>query len=305
MTAMPSDQDPAKSDPVKRDPVRPFLGFVVFALLYFICGSLIPPVIRFLGGEMAANTLSTLLGGAIVNALALAIFEQRQLREIGLDWVPGTLRNLLLGMVLAALAALLVVFFPMALGKAHFEAIPNPDSNLRAILFTLLLFFCGAAGEEMTFRGFPLQFLMRGYGPWISILGTGALFGAAHAINPNSGSLGIVNTAGFGMLFGFALLRSRDLWFPIGMHFGWNAMLPFLGTELSGLTIRLAGYKLVWNAGDLWSGGSYGVEGSLVTSAVLVLLTLAVWKMPVHRGTLFLLDEDELASEEPPSLRLD
>ena len=193
-----------------------------------------------------------------------------------------------------------VVFLPMALGKVHFEAIPNPDINLRAILFTLLLFFCGAAGEEMSFRGFPLQFLMRGYGPWISILGTGALFGAAHAINPNSSSLGIANTAGFGMLFGFALLRSRDLWFPIGMHFGWNAMLPFLGTELSGLTIRLAGYKLVWNAGDLWSGGSYGIEGSAVTTGILILLAVAVWKVPVHRGTLFLLDEDELASEEPP-----
>jgi len=33
---------------------------------------------------------------------------------------------------------------------------------------------CGAAGEEIAFRGFPLQFLIRGYGAWVSIIGIGA-----------------------------------------------------------------------------------------------------------------------------------
>ncbi len=284
----------------KRDPMRPFLGFVVFAFLFLVINSLITPAVHFLGGEMAANTIPLLLTGAIVNALALAIFEQRQLREIGLDWITGSSRNLFAGIILAALAAAAVVFLPMGFGKVHFETLPQVETNWRAVLFTLMLLFCGAAGEEMIFRGFPLQFLMRGYGSWISILGTGALFGAMHSANPNASSLGLLNTAGFGMLFGYALLRSRDLWFPIGMHFGWNAMLPFLGTELSGLTLRLAGYKLVWNSGELWSGGKYGIEGSLVTTGILVLLTLAVWKVPVHRGTLFLLDEEDLSSEDPP-----
>ena len=89
-----------------------------------------------------------------------------------------------------------------------------------------------------------------------------------------------MNTALFGILFGAALLRSHDLWLPVGLHFGWNVDLPFLGVDLSGLTIRVTGYELVWKAGDLWSGGEYGPEASILTSAVLVLLVLRCGKFP-------------------------
>jgi len=157
--------------------------------------------------------------------------------------------------------------------------------------------FCGAAGEEIAFRGFPLQFLIRGYGPWVSILGVGAIFGWLHGFNPGATRLSMANTAGFGVLFGFALLRSHDLWLPIGLHFGWNATLPFLGVELSGFTIQVIRYQLVWKAGDLWSGGAYGPEASLLASAVLVVLFVIIWKMPVHKGRAYLLETDRVEGD--------
>jgi len=100
----------------------------------------------------------------------------------------------------------------------------------------------------------------------------------------------MINTAGFGVLFGVALLRSHDLWMPIGMHFAWNTILPFLGADLSGLTIRVTEYRLVWRGSDLWSGGKYGPEASLAASVVLLVLMGALWKIPVHRGKTWLLD---------------
>ncbi len=133
---------------------------------------------------------------------------------------------------------------------------------------------------------------MRGYGSWAGILGIGALFGIMHAGNPGATTLAVVNTAGFGVLFGAALLRTHDLWLPIGIHFGWNATLPFLGVGLSGLTIRVTDYELVWKAGNLWSGGSYGPEASLLASGVLLILFLAVWKIPVRKGRAYLLDSE-------------
>ena len=126
---------------------------------------------------------------------------------------------------------------------------------------------------------------MRGYGAWASVLGIGIFFGLLHGFNPGATTLSTVNTAGFGILFGFALLRSHDLWLPLGIHFGWNATLPFLGVALSGFTIRVTEYQLVWKAGDLWSGGAYGPEASLLASFVLLVLFAVVWKMPVRKGT--------------------
>jgi hypothetical protein len=156
-----------------------------------------------------------------------------------------------------------------------------------------LLLFCGALGEEIAFRGFTLQFLMRGYGRWAAILGIAALFGVLHAGNPGATTMSTINTAGFGVVFGMAVLRSRDLWLPAGIHFAWNTALPFFGVGLSGITIKVTGYELIWRAGDLWSGGLYGPEASVITSMVIVVLLIAISKVPAAKGTAYMVPESE------------
>lgn len=272
----------------KRDPLRPLIGAGTCFLLYRILLYLLVPIGQFMGGQMIALTVPPLVAAAISSALAMAIFESRKLADTGLAWSDGALRNLLIGVALGAVAASLAVLPAVALGLAHYHFSTSSDVSWRGAMFTPVLLFCGALGEEIAFRGFVLQYLMRGYGRWAAILGTGALFGLLHAGNPGATAMSTVNTAAFGIVFGAAVLRSRDLWLPAGIHFAWNTALPFLGVGLSGLTIKVAGYELVWKAGDLWSGGLYGPEASVVTSAVIVLLFIAVGKVPVVTGTAYL-----------------
>jgi membrane protease YdiL (CAAX protease family) len=236
----------------------------------------------------------------------MAIFESRPMADLGLHWRKGASYNLATGIALGIVSASLVVLIPAALGLARFRPLDHPDISLGGSAFMPILLFCGAMAEELAFRGFVLQYLTRGWGPWAALLTTGALFGALHDSNPGATGLSDVNTALFGVLFGFALLRTHDLWLPIGMHFGWNVALPFLGVELSGLTIRVTGYELAWNTGDLWSGGKYGPEAGLLASGVILMLFVAVWKLPLRRGWVWLLDEPEHAVEpsselSPPS----
>jgi membrane protease YdiL (CAAX protease family) len=279
--------------------LRPVLGAGVCFLLFQVALFFLIPVVQFFGGEMVALTVPMLLGSAVASALAMAIFEARSLGDTGLTWGEGTSRNLLTGIGLGAAGALLVIVPALAGGLARFAAVSNADISWRADLFLPMLLFCGAMGEEIAFRGFILQILMRGWGSWIAIVLIGTLFGMLHKDNPGATPLAVANTAAFGILFGFSVLRSHDLWFPIGLHFGWNAALPFLGVELSGLTIRVAGYELVWKSGDLWSGGKYGPEASVITSAVLAILFLLVWKVPVHRSRLYFLDDSEAPATQP------
>jgi membrane protease YdiL (CAAX protease family) len=285
------------------DPWRPLIGAGLFAFGYYVLLNFVATIVQFLGRSMVAQTLPPLIAASILGALAMAIFESRKLSDLGLHWGKGAGRNLLLGTAIGGLGAMLLIAAPVVSGMARFErAAPGEGVfSLRAALFTLALLFCGAAGEEIAFRGFPLQFLIRGYGAWISIFVIGALFGLLHGFNPGATPLGMVNTAGFGVLFGIALLRSHDLWLPIGLHFGWNATLPFLGVELSGFTIQVVGYQLVWKAGTLWSGGTYGPEASLLATAVLLVLFVIVVKVPVHKGVAYLLDSDRVDSERENS----
>jgi membrane protease YdiL (CAAX protease family) len=284
----------------KPDPYRPLLGAGLFAFGYYVLLNLAATVAQFLGRDMVAQTLPPLIAASILGALAMAIFESRRLADLGLDWPEGTGRNLLTGIAVGAGGALLLIGAPVLTGIARFERVPGaPNFSLPAALFTLALLFCGAAGEEIAFRGFPLQFLIRGYGPWFSIPGMGVLFGLLHGFNPGATPLSMANTAGFGVLFGVALMRSHDLWLPIGLHFGWNAALPFLGVELSGFTIQVVGYQLVWKVGDLWSGGAYGPEASLLATAVLLVLFAMIRKVPVRKGVAYLLDSEP--ENSPPA----
>ena len=85
----------------------------------------------------------------------------------------------------------------------------------------------------------------------------------------------------WGVFLGYAFLRSRDLWLPIGLHYGWNAVLPLFGVNLSGLTIDVTRYLYKWDLLPLWSGGNYGPEGGLLATIFTVALFVALAKAPV------------------------
>jgi uncharacterized protein len=91
----------------------------------------------------------------------------------------------------------------------------------------------------------------------------------------------------WGVLFGYAYLRTSALWLPIGLHFGWNVALPVFGANLSGFTMGVTGLALHWNAGGnagvLWSGGDYGPEGSLLTTAIVVALFIVLHRFTVEQ----------------------
>ena len=140
-----------------------------------------------------------------------------------------------------------------------------------SLLFVSILLLFGAVGEEMLFRGYGFQVLVRGIGPFATILPVAVLFGLAHSQNLNFGPLALFNTILWGVVLGYAFLRSGDLWLPIGLHFGWNWTLPLWASISAGLQWMLRGTSMHWKDREhLWSGGAYGPEGGLLTTAVAV-----------------------------------
>jgi uncharacterized protein len=287
-------------------PLRPATLFIrvgVYIFFYIVAAFIAGPVFGWLGGYLLGITLTGLLAAILANLLSLGIFEALRLPDAGLRWNHAAFRNLALGLGGGIGAAALVLGPPLVTGAAHFAFVQNPEANAGTLIFTFFVLFCGASGEELLFRGYGFQILMRSVGPFATILPVGVVFAALHSINPSANWLGLVNTAGFGILFGYAVLRSYDLWLPIGLHFGWNITLPLFGVNVSGLRIGVTGHRLQWTAGALWSGGDYGPEASILTSAVMVVLFAYVWKAPVRRQASALLDPpagDVTCAPSPP-----
>ena len=234
---------------------------------------------------------------------------KRPFRTLGLQ-TPGAVRHILVGAIIAGSMIAVTAGLAMIPGTVF---VPGSQTSILVAfaigLLSLISYVVQGTGEEVLFRGYGFQLLLAAFGPYATVIPIGILFGLLHNANPNASWFGLINTAGFGVLFGYAYVRSRDLWLPIGLHFGWNFTLPLFGVNLSGLRMKVTGYEMSWTAGALWSGGEYGPEASILTSAVVLALFAYLWKAPIRRQFSPIADppaESTLCepSPSPPSLPL-
>jgi hypothetical protein len=265
------------------DPAKLAIRVAVYIVVIWLAREFLGPALLWVGGYFLGNLAGTLSIALVGNVLALRFFTHRRLVDLGMAWNRVSMENLALGILGGAGAASLVLAPALADGQAHLAATPQDQPSLSAVFFVFALLAFGAMGEELMMRGYGFQILLANCGTWATVIPTGVVFALLHTANPNANWVGIANTAGFGILFGYAFVRSRDLWLPAGLHFGWNVTLPLFGVNVSGLRMKITGHDMVWSAGNLWSGGEYGPEASLLTTFTMIALAIYLWKAPVRR----------------------
>ncbi len=272
MTVRPAEPDTRIGIVIR---VAFFLATVLIGMLF------LGPILLGTLGVVVAGTIGLCLTGLLANLLTMRIFDRRPLGDIGLRGGSASSRNFFSGLVLGGGAAAAMLAAPLLAGTGHLVARPTSGFTWQGLLFYLAALFVAALGEEMIFRGYAFQLLVQKMGPFATVLPVGVLFGLAHSNNPYASKLGILNTILWGILLGYAFLRSHDLWLPIGLHYGWNAVLPLFGVNLSGLTIEVTRYFYRWDLTPLWSGGNYGPEGGLLATIFAVGLFFAVARAPI------------------------
>lgn len=285
------------------EPKRARFGFllrvgvfaVVTALAFYASAVIIYGVI---GNQFVTATMSTFAAAAIGTAISLRIYERARLEDVGLGWNAASQRNLAIGLIGGAGAAIAVTLVPVLVRAADLVSVPGARTRFGSLFLASILLLFGAIGEEMMFRGYGFQVLAAETGAFATILPVSVLFSLMHASNPSVNLLAFINTFLWGVALGFSFLRSGDLWLPIGLHYGWNEALPLAGATLSGLKMEVTGYALHWRVGAIWSGGEYGPEGGLLTTLVVAALGFYLWKAPVHtqRPFLFRLRSEDQAS---------
>ncbi|MGH8174599.1 MAG: lysostaphin resistance A-like protein [Rhodanobacteraceae bacterium] len=129
--------------------------------------------------------------------------------------------------------------------------------------------------EEIIVRGIIFRNLERLAGTWISLAVTALLFGAMHLGNAHATTLSSLAIAlESGVLLATAYVATRTLWWPIGIHIGWN----FSEGGIFGLAVsggESQGLIQVSTEGSPWlTGGDFGPEASAL--AVLVCLAATV-----------------------------
>ncbi len=266
-------------------------------VLFYVIGTLITMFLcvplfliqKALGMEMQEGCLPSLflerllmLVGYLSAAVLVLRWRNLPLSLLGMS-LKGRGKDLLAGLGVAML--LYAVGFGTSLLMGTVE-IASVQWVPRDLLGTLLFFLLVAVTEEVMLRGFVLgRMLSAGMNRFVALFLSSALFSAMHLFNPNFALLPFVNILLAGCLLGASFLYTRNLCFPVVLHWFWNWLQgPVLGYEVSGmdsgetlLTLRLTG-------SDLLTGGSFGFEGSLLCTVLLVVGTLAIVAYYERRG---------------------
>jgi uncharacterized protein len=273
------------------------LRMVVYLLVVYIALFVLSLVFIGLLDSLISTVLVVAGAALLANLFALRIFERGRLADIGLGFHGAWLRHLGIGMGLATAAGAVTVLVPMALGLARWTPTQLQTVSWSGLTYTMLMLGLGVIGEELFFRGYGLQVALPVLGQYATLLPMGAWFALAHSGNLNVGWLALFNTFAWGVVLGWAVLRSGDLWLAIGLHAGWNWVLPLLGVNLSGFTMKLTGYDVQWSLSEVWSGGAYGPEGGLLCTVVVALLVMALMRAPLRPQKLLLLRDGKAISE--------
>lgn len=229
-------------------------------------------------------------------------FEDLPFRALGIWFTKNWLKDFVSGLIIGAISILIAALIAFFFGGMRFET--NQNSGISAILLTLgvtfVIFSVGSVSEEALFRGYPFQTLSRAGLAAVGIILTSFLFASAHNANPGATVFSWVNTFLAGIWLCVAYLKTRNLWFPIGVHLAWNWVQgAFLGISVSGLS-ELASAPLlhVTEKGNAFvGGGDYGIEGGIACTIALVASTLLIYFLPILKPTEELL---ELSSAEIP-----
>jgi membrane protease YdiL (CAAX protease family) len=221
--------------------------------------------------------------GALVAWGCGHVLEDLPWRALGWTRHRGWLRDALVGLTVGGVSVCVAALVGTVAGgyRIVFGA-PGAYDFARTLASSGFIFLLGAAGEEMTFRGYPLQTLMRSWPILPALVFSSITFGLVHMQNPHVvPGFTLVNTALAGAWLAVAYWRTRSLWFPFGLHFGWNWVQgALLGSPVSGIT-RITPHPLMSfnDAGPAWiGGGAYGIEGGAACTLAIVLAMLFVWR---------------------------
>ena len=185
-------------------------------------------------------------------------------------------KDVLAGILLAVV--LYAVGFGISLLAGAIE-VADVALNLSTLFISLGFCLLVAITEELALRAFVLERMLQGgVNKFWALFLSAALFSLIHIGNPNFDFLSFILLAG--ILLGSSYIYTRNLSFPIALHWFWNWIQgPVLGYEVSGnkfcdglLTLHLPEANLI-------NGGAFGFEGSILCTVLMIAGTGVILKV--------------------------
>ena len=158
------------------------------------------------------------------------------------------------------------------------------ELSLEPILFILGLFpfwLLQGGTEEVATRGWLLTRIAARTNLPLAIAISSSLFGILHLGNAGVTVLSVLNIVLDGVLAGLLFIYTDSIWLVVAQHGTWNYVQGnLLGFQVSGTGADASIFSFTMGSGPDWlTGGEFGAEGSIITTLVLLVSLVIVYRL--------------------------
>lgn len=256
-----------------------FIPLLVFSQIF---GALVLLLLGYDLTEISSNVMNESVmivfeySGLVIVMILIWLFmkfiDKQPLIEIGFQ-TQGRLKEINYGILFGLFIMAFAFVFLSVIGEIVFL---NYSLDFNQILLSIALFIGVSFFEEIIFRGYMLKNLLESFNPFVALLISSLFFSLIHASNPNVTSLGLCNIFLAGIFLGVSYVFTKNLWFPIALHFSWNFFQAMFGFKVSGLdSYSIIEFMIPDN--NMINGGEFGFESSILSIIVLFVGTIMIW----------------------------
>lgn len=228
---------------------------------------------------MLASLFST-IGIIIICLLFGKLIQKRKISTLGFQnkkIVSEYGVGIIIGFVMFSIAILICFVTGSIQLESDFKNI-----SIGLFLFTFVGFLIQGMAEEVLMRGFFMVSIARRYPMFVAVFVNSVAFSMLHLLNPGITGLALVNLTLFGIFASVYFVKRGSIWGVAAIHSVWNfTQGNIYGIQVSGLNFRGSIFRVTSDSTrGIINGGSFGLEGGLAVTIVLVVgIVLVMLKM--------------------------
>lgn len=279
--------------------IKKMLGFfLIYGMSVLLGEALIIGILTAMGydplkGVMPTGYFAELLknyGFAVFFLIALLyckFIEKRSIKSVGFN---KRVYDYIIGGAIALLLLTAIAFVCCVTGVLSFNSIAS-NFDFLYLIALFIAFIIQSLAEETICRGFLLKSLSNKTSLPVAIFASSTAFALPHLpsileADTQFAVVGVINLYLVSIIFSLLYMLRSNIYIVSGLHCVWNFVLNgVMGLSVSGgnqNSNAIMNFTVVEQ--NILSGGTYGLEASIITTAVLGIVTIILVNAYCKRG---------------------
>ena len=264
-------------DLLKNKGVMSFTPIFLLIIAYsFLQGVLFEYVFKNIVGYNIISVLCSYIFSAVILLFFIKYFEKTTIDYFGFD-KENNLVAIKAGLGLAIFSVLGVV--AILLMSNNVSLTLSKDLNIGMIIILIILVLIQGFLEEIVFRGYLMTRVAAKKGKWLGIILSSIFYIVFRMSNPTTSKLDLIN------IFLISIVMSLLYWYFDNIlviaifHAFWNCISGVIfGFNISGIRVSDSIFTVeAISDKQILIGGSYGIEGTIITTVFFAILGLLVY----------------------------